>query len=101
MVSLFKRVSLFRLIVLFVFPLCLITSLHAQSLTGTIEGTVTDVQGASIPKSTVAVKNTDTGIIRTIVTDSAGRYQVGSLIPGIYEITVESRRIQEFETYRH
>ena len=90
MVSLFKRVSVFRKIILFVLPLCLIVSLHAQSLTGTIQGTVTDIQGAAIPNSTVTVTNTGTGISRKITTDASGRYQVGSLSPGTYEIGVES-----------
>ena len=90
MLSLFKRVSVFHLIILFVLPLCLVASLHAQSLTGTIQGTVTDVQGAAIPNSTVTVTNTGTGISRKVTSDGAGRYQVGSLSPGIYEIGVES-----------
>jgi hypothetical protein len=95
MLSLFKRVSVSHLVILFVLPLCLVASLHAQSTTGTITGTVTDVQNASIPNANITITNTGTGIARTITSDAGGRYQVTSLIPGVYTIEV---KIDGFKT---
>jgi Carboxypeptidase regulatory-like domain/TonB-dependent Receptor Plug Domain len=90
MLSALKRVSVFHLMVLFLLPICLAPSLRGQATTGTIEGTVTDIQGAAIPNVTVTVTNTGTGISRKITTDEAGRYLASSLIPGVYEVDVEA-----------
>ena len=40
-----------------------------------INGTVSDETGAVIAGATVKVKNVETGAVRTLVTDSAGRYE--------------------------
>ncbi len=95
MLSLFKRVSVFHLVILFVLPLCLVASLHAQTTTGTIAGTVTDIQNAAIPNANITITNTGTGIARTITSDAGGRYSVTSLIPGVYTIEV---KIDGFKT---
>ncbi len=52
----------------------------------TIEGYVLDPTGASIPSATVSVKSTQTGVVRTAQSDSAGRYTVSSLNPSVYQI---------------
>ncbi|HEY1217265.1 MAG TPA: carboxypeptidase-like regulatory domain-containing protein, partial [Bryobacteraceae bacterium] len=45
----------------------------AQSVTGSISGTVTDPTGAVIPGATITLTNTDTNqIIRTITTGNSG-----------------------------
>ena len=46
--------------------------LHAQTA-GTISGIVQDQSAAAIPGATVTIKNVDTGILRTTVSDEAGR----------------------------
>jgi len=43
-----------------------------QVTTGTIMGTVTDSNGAVVPNSNVTVRNVETGITRTVMTDSTG-----------------------------
>ncbi|MBI4458582.1 MAG: carboxypeptidase regulatory-like domain-containing protein, partial [Acidobacteria bacterium] len=40
----------------------------AQVTTGTISGTVSDSTGAVIPGATVTIRNTETGISRTVPT---------------------------------
>jgi hypothetical protein len=65
--------------------------------TGTISGTVKDATGAVIPGATVAVKSLATGAERTATTGSIGQYQVSSLTPGQYEVTIRS---EKFESYR-
>src|SRR5579885_1386375 len=62
--------------------------LQAQVTTGTISGTVKDASGAVLPGAKVTILNEDTGISRTVQTDSAGRYSAPSLSLGSYRVTV-------------
>jgi outer membrane receptor protein involved in Fe transport len=66
------------------------SALGQTATTGSIEGTVTDSQGASVPG--VAVKVTSPNLIsaQTATTDSSGRYKVLNLPPGRYAISVEA-----------
>ena len=60
----------------------------AQSVVGTIQGYVTDdSSGDALPGVTVAVKNTNTGAERTLITDAAGLYRAAVLQPGVYGVT--------------
>lgn len=54
-----------------------------------INGAVADTTGAIIAGATVRVKNVEIGTIRTIVTDSSGRYDAPSLSVGKYEVSAE------------
>src|ERR1700734_3264981 len=62
---------------------------HAQGVgsSGDITGTVTDSSGAFLPKVTVSVVDTQTGLKRTAVTDGAGQYRVAGLSPSTYEVS--------------
>src|SRR5437763_13828750 len=64
-------------------------SMNAQTFRGTILGTVTDTSGASITGATVIVKNTNTGLSRTVTTSEDGTYSVPELPIGTYTVTVE------------
>ncbi|HKB11638.1 MAG TPA: carboxypeptidase-like regulatory domain-containing protein, partial [Vicinamibacterales bacterium] len=66
----------------------------AQETTGTITGTTTDQTGAVLPGVSVTLKNTDTGILRTVVTNEAGLYSASLLPIGQYEITFELQGFQ-------
>jgi len=55
-----------------------------------IAGTVTDSSTAM-----VTAKNTETGAVRTALTDDAGRYQVVALAIGLYEVSVSKSGFQE------
>src|SRR6185436_12173028 len=57
----------------------------AQS-TATLQGTITDAQGAVMPGVSIAISNTATGNERTAVTDTAGQYVAASLAPGRYTV---------------
>lgn len=61
----------------------------AQSTTGSIQGNVRDAQGASVPGATVTVRNIDTQLLRTTVTNESGNYDVQLLPPGEYALTAE------------
>jgi hypothetical protein len=61
---------------------------YAQSSTGGVAGVVQDPTGAVVGGATVEVENTKTGIKRTVTTSEDGTYNVPSLDPGIYNVTV-------------
>jgi hypothetical protein len=78
------------------FCICLFTilittfavSAQTQITTGTIQGTVTDENGAVVPSANVDIKNVDTNFSRTATTDESGRFVVLALPPGNYEVTI-------------
>ncbi len=69
--------------------LLLAASAFAQTPTGTIEGTVTDPQGASISGAKISVASTSTGATKTVTSDASGRFEVPFINPGNYTVSVE------------
>ena len=61
---------------------------QTQITTGTIQGTVTDANGAIVPGATVEIKNLDTNFGKTLSTDEGGRFVALALPPGKYSVTV-------------
>jgi hypothetical protein len=66
-------------------------SLCAQSISGTILGSVQDTTGAAVPGASVTIVNGETGLTRVATTNSTGEYDVPSLPPGTYNIAVEMK----------
>jgi hypothetical protein len=62
----------------------------AQVTGATLSGTITDPSGSVIAGAEVSIKNTGTGIVRTVTTDSAGLFSVPNLDPGTYEVAISS-----------
>jgi hypothetical protein len=64
---------------------------HAQGVgsSGEITGAVTDSSGAALPRVTVNVIDTQTGLKRTVVADSTGQYRVAGLSPATYDVSAE------------
>ena len=73
-----------RFAALFIF-LCICGVAWAQT-GASLSGTVTDQTGATLRYVTVTIKNVDTGAMRKVATDGAGRYQALGLPPGRFEI---------------
>ena len=72
------------------FLLLLIAPLPASAqFSSTIQGTVTDSQGAVVPGATVRVTNSTTGLTRDVVTSGDGVYRVFSVGAGTYRVEVE------------
>jgi hypothetical protein len=69
----------------------------AQTTNGAIAGVVSDAQGGVLPGVSLTMRNTDTGLTRSVVTDESGRYRVAGLPPGRYEMQAE---LQSFGTAR-
>src|SRR5258708_5234412 len=73
--------------------LLFISAGYAQS-TATIQGTVLDATGASVPGATVTVRNQNTGEERITQTDAVGGYVVPSLPVGTYRVEVKAPGLQ-------
>ena len=73
------------------------TRLMAQTYSGSVVGNVTDPSGAGVPDTTITAKNVNTGITRSVKTDSVGSYRIGDLIPGVYTIKAEKTGFQVSE----
>src|SRR5882757_1242726 len=70
--------------------LCCGIALEAQTITGSVNGTVTDPTGAVIPNAKVTATNVDTGIATASTTNSDGIYNVRFLQIGNYKVRVEA-----------
>src|SRR5258706_16260847 len=82
-----RRVSSAALILGLVFAVA--TPAMAQTTTGVISGIIVDAQGGVLPGVTVTARNTDTGVLRTVVTEGDGRFRFAALQPGPYELKAE------------
>ncbi len=66
----------------------------AQALYGSIVGVVTDPTGAVVPGVQVTAKNVDTGQTKDDTTDASGRFNLQSLLPGNYSLSMKGIGIQ-------
>jgi len=66
------------------------TPARAQVTGATLSGTVTDPSGAVIPHAKIVIKNTSTGVIRNVTSNSAGLYNAPNLLPGPYSVTISA-----------
>jgi hypothetical protein len=78
----------FRAGLIVLFAASLAAAVQAQTTGATLQGTVSDEQGAVLPGSTVTVINVETGWSRDTAADTRGWYRSAALAPGRYEIRV-------------
>jgi hypothetical protein len=69
--------------------LALAASAAAQSVSGTILGTVTDSTGATVAGAKVTIVNEGTGLTRILTADGNGEYTAPALPTGHYTVTSE------------
>jgi hypothetical protein len=91
------RFRLPRVLVLTSSLLSLPALLLAQSTQGTINGVVTDTDGAVIRGAAVHVTNPSTGVTINTVTNDSGKYNVPALSIGTYTVAVDH---EGFGVYR-
>ena len=60
----------------------------AQTITGSVRGSVTDPRGAQVAGAKVAVTNIATGVTTRTSTDKSGLYNVGFLVLGNYTVSI-------------
>lgn len=66
-----------------------VTPVSAQTVYGSIVGTVTDASGAAIPGANVTLTNLGTNEPKSALSDNNGNYTFVNLLPGSYGIAVE------------
>ena len=89
-----RRLALFAacvLIVLFGFS----ATLSAQQVFGSIVGGVTDPSGAAVASAKVTITDVAKGTKFEVTTNEAGNYTKGQLIPGQYQVSIESAGFQK------
>ncbi len=65
-------------------------ALLAQTVTGSVVGSVTDASGAVLPNAQVVAHDLDTGVNSSTVTNSSGFYRIAFLPIGHYQVTVHA-----------
>ena len=71
--------------------------LRAQTLYGSIVGTVTDPSDALVPDATVTARQTETNETRTASTNSTGVYTLPTIPPGPYILSISKTGFLVFE----
>jgi hypothetical protein len=71
-------------------------SLYAQ--TSSLQGIVTDQQGAAIPEAVVSITNTDTSASRKVLVNANGGYAFPQMPPGAYKIEVQHPGFRTFNS---
>jgi hypothetical protein len=66
-------------------------AIYGQTVTGTLQGTVTDTTGAVVPGAEVVVRNVETGQERNLKTNSDGSYSAPFLPLGRYTTTASGK----------
>ncbi len=66
------------------------SSVFAQLPTATLNGTITDPQGAAVANAKVAIINQGTGVVRESNSSGDGSYTFANVPPGDYTLRVES-----------
>ena len=60
-----------------------------QTTGGVISGIVADAQGGVLPGVTVTVRNVESGVTRSVVTEADGKYRIPAVPPGTYALKAE------------
>jgi Carboxypeptidase regulatory-like domain len=68
----------------------------AQSITGTLTGTVADAAGATVPNATVLLTNQGSRDIRRTSTNAAGYFTIAAVPAGTYDLSVEAPGFQAY-----
>jgi len=84
-----RRPSFAVHVVLLVITVLLSATLLQAQYRGSIQGVVTDQQGAVVPGATITLVDTETNRTMTATSDGSGLYNFNGLPPGKFKLTVE------------
>ncbi|HEY1577346.1 MAG TPA: carboxypeptidase regulatory-like domain-containing protein [Terracidiphilus sp.] len=62
----------------------------AQTSNGSVLGVITDSSGSVIVGATVTLTSTDTGSVRTTLTNAEGTYRIEAVLPGNYDLSTSA-----------
>ena len=83
------NIKFFALAIFAVFSLFFVTATIAQtSTTGTVEGTVTDANGAVVPAAAITLSGPNLIRAMSTTSDADGNYRFSSVPPGRYVVEV-------------
>jgi len=85
-----------RIPLLLVLGIVLLSTAAYSQGTASIVGTVTDPSGAGVPSAKITITSTETGLVRSTVTNATGSYSARELPIGRYNVQVEATG---FKTY--
>jgi outer membrane receptor protein involved in Fe transport len=92
-----REKMILKAIPLIALSLALTTAIYAQTQgNAAISGTVTDPSHAVIPRAKITVKASATGATYAVVSNAAGVYDVPTLPPGAYTISVDAPGFKTF-----
>jgi len=81
------RQTMLLMFIALAFGLCLSGFASAQTVTGTLKGTVVDINGAIVIGASVEIVNVETGLKRSLTTNEDGTY-ISTFLPlGRYKVT--------------
>ncbi|MSO19733.1 MAG: TonB-dependent receptor [Acidobacteria bacterium] len=83
-----EKMNLKQNLAVMMLALAMPAMIFAQANSSALSGVVRDPSAAVITGAAITVTNSETGLTRTRESDPAGRYRVGELPPGTYQITV-------------
>jgi len=92
------RLPILPILMILGFVLCQVGA-YAQLETGSIQGKVADPSGAAVPKATVHVVNTATGVAKDVVTNKVGIYSVQGLYPGDYIVNISAPGFRQLQQH--
>jgi Carboxypeptidase regulatory-like domain len=69
----------------------------AQSITGSITGTIRDPGGLAITGAAIKLVQQGTGAVRQSLTGDRGNFVIGSLPPGAYDLFVSASGFKRYE----
>src|SRR5271170_3516290 len=86
------RLALGSLVAMVMVLACSLATLqaHAQAVSASLVGTVSDSTGAGVHGARVTIQELTTGISRETVSNESGNYTFPDLTPGTYAVSVES-----------
>ena len=78
--------------------LALLPTANAQTLTGTISGTVVDANGASMPGADVQISNDVSKATRSFTTQTNGSFEFPDLNTGAYSVHITKQGFKSFDS---
>src|SRR5215471_3757306 len=93
MSRIFGCLSLFLILLLASFP---VSAQQQGSITGGLNGEITDSTGAVLPGVTVTLNGPQGS--KVLTTDELGRFRASNLTPGLYDVTVEKQGFMKIQS---
>src|ERR1035438_4606989 len=84
----------------FIFALVVLilgVSANAQTIMGSLSGSVLDANGALVPDASITITNTSTGQIAKTTSGQQGEFIFPSLLPSVYSVRIEKSGFKSYE----